>query len=59
MEFIGNFIHSFPAWIAPAAIAVVLGLAALVVYILGAAQGYTHEDYSRYRAQRRKKRRRR
>lgn len=56
MDSILNFFLSIPAWVVPAAIAVVLGLAALVVYILGMAQGYTNQDYANYRAQRRKKR---
>lgn len=58
MEFISSIITSVPAWLPPAAIAIVLGLAAIVVYLLGMAQGYTNDDYRRYRAQRKKRRRR-
>lgn len=56
MEGFFSALLSIPAWMAPAIIALVLGLAALVVYILGMAQGYTNQDYIDYRAQRRKKR---
>lgn len=54
-----NTLLSIPAWMAPAAIAIVLGLAALVIYLIGLSQGYTSEDYKRYRQSRRRNRRRR
>ena len=54
-----DFIYTVPAWIPAAVICGVLALAALVIYILGAAQGYTSNDYRAARARRRRNRRRR
>lgn len=51
-----DFLMSIPAWLPPAIIAGGCGLAALVIYILGAAQGYTHEDYRRARKNARRRR---
>lgn len=51
-----SILYSIPAWMVPAAFAVVLGLAAIVVYILGMAQGYTNQDYVDYRRQRKRQR---
>lgn len=53
-----DFLLSIPAWAPPAIIAGVLFLAAIVIYLLGMAQGYTQDDYRRARANRRRKRRR-
>ena len=56
MDF-SNILYSIPAWLLPAAIAGVLFIAAVVVYIIGMAQGYSNQDYIDYRAERRRKRR--
>lgn len=54
-----DFLLSIPAWIPPAIIAGGCALAALVIYVLGMAQGYTSQDYrnARKNARRRRKRR--
>ena len=52
-----DFLLSIPAWMPPAIIAGGCGIAALVVYALGAAQGYTNQDYRDYRSSRKKARR--
>ena len=52
-----DFLTAIPAWLPPAIIAGGCGLAALVIYILGAAQGYTHEDYRNARRRARRGRR--
>ena len=54
-----DFLLSIPAWIPSAAIAIVLGLAALVIYLMGVAQGYTAEDYRKARRNSRRRRRNR
>ena len=54
-----DFIYAIPAWIPSAIICGVLAIAALVVYILGKAQGYTSKDYRDAREARRRRRRRR
>ena len=59
MEAISNFINSFPAWIAPAVIAIGCGIAAIVVFLIGQAQGYTRDDYRAVRARNRARRRNR
>ena len=53
-----DFLFSIPAWIPPAIIAGGCGIAALIVYILGAAQGYTSQDYRNARKNARRRRRR-
>jgi hypothetical protein len=55
-----EFLSSIPAWLPPAIIAGGCGIAALIVYILGMAQGYTSQDYrnARRNARRRRKNRR-
>lgn len=52
-----DFLLGIPAWLPPAIIAGGCGIAALVVYILGMAQGYTQEDYRNARRNRRRRRR--
>ncbi|MDO4400091.1 MAG: hypothetical protein Q4D27_03975 [Coriobacteriia bacterium] len=54
-----DFLLSIPAWIPSAAIAIVLGLAALVIYIMGMSQGYTSQDYRNARRNARRRRRNR
>jgi hypothetical protein len=56
-----DFLLSIPAWIPPAVICGGCAIAALVVYILGMAQGYTRQDYrnARRNARRRRKNRNR
>ena len=53
-----DFLTAIPAWIPPAIIAGGCGLAALVIYILGRAQGYTSQDYRNARRNARRRRRR-
>ena len=53
-----DFLYAIPAWLPPTILAAGCGLAALVIYILGAAQGYTHEDYRRARKNARRRRKR-
>ena len=51
-----DFLMSIPAWIPPAVIAGGCLIAAIVVYILGAAQGYTQQDYRNARKNARRRR---
>ena len=52
-----DFLYAIPAWIPPAIIAGGCAIAALVIYILGAAQGYTRQDYRNARRNRRRRKR--